>query len=693
MRANEFIIEGYKEATSEFTKLTNDQQTVMQSINQFKDLVNRNQVTGPERNIDFWRKQGWEKFEKFVTSKSTQPSKTQVKRSRVSGSFITVKEPTDQNPWWIVIPYEKSASVWFAKSSNWVRQTPNVKPKMQICAWCTTKPYQNHFEDYFFNRKIILTYALNVITGDMAALAGHHSTNQIEISDAQDNAKNAPWFHQFTGIDPDELMSDIKAKYGSGLDQYREKYKKVMDELNDMHGDTHKARDPQIEEKLIYAKNGDACARYILLTRNEHGTNQNTYPEEIQLAAFNFSSTEQATRGINLNGGFSYRRSALLAEIVSSIQNQSPRLQWEAISSDDGIDLIRGLNNPSEKVQNKIYLDFVRIPNVIRGESPAYLKATFNISDAKMQSYSYLIDLLNTTKSVLTSIDPNFEKLLLSNKSQNEYRYEETLKSINPEVLKNALDNMNPIIRDKVVSAHPDLIRFLSVVSDNQIGYLVNSILTGEPWRAWKLLNVAEKYGNTHTDAIIQGMKSTAESFDDQELTETVSGFTTGGRIEMPEWMQNTFVEIANEDTDITDLLAMIVKNPSANLLDNCSGWSIANCKEEKLNALLTRIKERVELDLDDEVSDWDSAQSYSEYNDDLRSLYDDIKSMPTTKAELLSGFCRVKNEVIEYNGGKTQFRNIPDIIAHIVDEYSSHSKVKELINAIHVTYQGTLTR
>lgn len=107
----ELINEGFKEAQVEFAQASN-QETAAQSIAQFRDLVNRNQVQGNERNIDFWRKQGWNAFSNFVSTKSQQKSKTQEKRSKVSGNVITLK---DDNRWLVIIPLDKEASCFHGK--------------------------------------------------------------------------------------------------------------------------------------------------------------------------------------------------------------------------------------------------------------------------------------------------------------------------------------------------------------------------------------------------------------------------------------------------------------------------------------------------------------------------------------------------------------------------------------------------
>ena len=82
MRFIEFnITEGYKEVTSKFNQEANPND-VANLIAKYRDLVNRNQVQGNERNIDWWGKQGWESFRKYVDAKSQQTSQTQQKKRK-----------------------------------------------------------------------------------------------------------------------------------------------------------------------------------------------------------------------------------------------------------------------------------------------------------------------------------------------------------------------------------------------------------------------------------------------------------------------------------------------------------------------------------------------------------------------------------------------------------------------------------
>lgn len=179
--------EGFKEAQVEFAQASSEEEA-QTKITLFRDLVNRNQVQGNERNIDFWRKQGWEAFNQFVSTKSQEKSKTQEKRSKVEGKSITIHE--DPN-WLVVVPIDKDASCYHGKNTD----------------WCTTKPNRGHFEDYFYSSKITLIYCLQLATGNKWAIAvGSHANATAEYFDKQDNAISKEQFQEQTGLDPADLI-------------------------------------------------------------------------------------------------------------------------------------------------------------------------------------------------------------------------------------------------------------------------------------------------------------------------------------------------------------------------------------------------------------------------------------------------------------------------------------------------------
>lgn len=195
MRYNEFrLIEGYKEVMQKFS-LDAELEDVKQMIEKYRDLVNRNQVQGNERNIDWWSKQGWEKFKKFVDAKSQQQSITQQKKRKSVGKSHNLAE---NDEWLIVIPLDKDASCFHGKGTD----------------WCTTKPHLGYFYRYFLNKKITLIYFLQKKTGEKWAIAAKENGDH-EYFDINDKSLTPEKFSKQTGINPEKY---IDMAIGSGTD-------------------------------------------------------------------------------------------------------------------------------------------------------------------------------------------------------------------------------------------------------------------------------------------------------------------------------------------------------------------------------------------------------------------------------------------------------------------------------------------
>lgn len=76
MRYYDFILnEGYPEAQKEFAAASGDPNLSSEVIGQYRTLVNRNQVQGNERNIDWWRS----KVGSHLVSLSPKSYNSQVK--------------------------------------------------------------------------------------------------------------------------------------------------------------------------------------------------------------------------------------------------------------------------------------------------------------------------------------------------------------------------------------------------------------------------------------------------------------------------------------------------------------------------------------------------------------------------------------------------------------------------------------
>jgi hypothetical protein len=328
MKIYELLAEGYPDTIAAFSQQV-DPSTVKKTVDQYRDLVNRNQVQGNERNIDWWRKQGWEKFAQFVAVKSTQATKTQVKRKAAVGQSITLKDTPE---WLIVIPLDHDASCFHGRGSD----------------WCTARPAAHYFDSYFLDKDVVLIYCLNKQTGNKWAIASHPKTSKIELFDEKDQSMTVAKFKSATGFDPGQLVALIPhndpriAQVKQSRRDLLAKITKLMDSWQ--LGDS--TRNAEIEELQIQAKHPALCNRYVNTVGKSHGPQP--FPPIIAMAAVKqdgnaiqfITNPSEAVQLAAVN------RSGLA---IYYIKNPSEAVQLAAVNRSG--DAIYYIKNPSEAVQ------------------------------------------------------------------------------------------------------------------------------------------------------------------------------------------------------------------------------------------------------------------------------------------------------------------------------------------------------
>lgn len=242
MRAKDFLIEGYKEVRDKFIQVA-DPQTVNNTIELFKQLVNKNQVQGNERMIDYWGKQGWDSFKDYVSSRATIPTKTQVKTKKAIGKSIPL---IDDDKWLVIIPLDKDASCFYGRESS----------------WCTTKHNANHFEHYFYKRDVTLIYCIHKQSGNMWAVAGHQNLEQVECFDQMDHPLTPDDFTAQTGMVPSNLVALAHRNHKSTIDGSKTKFKQYSEKLTPMLQDITE-RNAEVEQMLLFMKDGPLCRQYV----------------------------------------------------------------------------------------------------------------------------------------------------------------------------------------------------------------------------------------------------------------------------------------------------------------------------------------------------------------------------------------------------------------------------------------------
>ncbi len=253
----QMIMEGYREAVAEFSK---DNPDAGEIVSKYRDLVNRNQVQGQERNIDYWRKQGFQKFKDFVTAKEKIPSNRQVKKSSDRGKSITLAE---NDEWLIVIPLDKDASCFYGKNTE----------------WCTTKQFHSHYEQYFHDSEFTLIYFIQKKTMNKWAIAAH---NIVEASyfDINDKPLEPSVFDTQTGLSSEKFIKLAK-KNDPKIKDVRKQYSELKDQVAKEVKNTWE-RDLNLEAKLM--KLSDP---YIITTYMRQVGGKHKYPEKMVKVALN----------------------------------------------------------------------------------------------------------------------------------------------------------------------------------------------------------------------------------------------------------------------------------------------------------------------------------------------------------------------------------------------------------------------
>lgn len=310
MRFYEIIEEGYKETKQVFSTQHDNEDDIDQAIAKYRELVNKNQIQGVERNIDYWRKQGFDRFKSYVDDISHRPTKTQTKRSKIIGQSINLHE---DDKWLIVIPLDKSASCFYGKNTS----------------WCTTKPNSSYFEKYFYKNEIVLIYCLNKANGNKWAIAAHRDIDKLELFDINDNTISEEVFAAQTGLLAHELVDIANKEYQPTIEKSREKVKQYYDYLKTHLIGNISQRDQKIEEALLITKDSKLSYQYVGNLLNSKVDN-NQIPEAIVRAAVTHHP-----------------------DILLKMKNPSESLLVEAMSA--GVMAMEYIKNPPPKVKHIAY--------------------------------------------------------------------------------------------------------------------------------------------------------------------------------------------------------------------------------------------------------------------------------------------------------------------------------------------------
>lgn len=188
-----YLSENYQLAAKQFMT-TNDKTEVDNTISSFKELVNKNKVFGKQRDINYWRKEGFDQFKRFVeeTKKQTETADTKANRKRLiksaSNDILTIKKTKNIH---LFIPLSKEASCFYAG---------NKAP------WCiSTRDGDNYFYFYTVKAKAYVIFLIH--DDEIYALVMNRDGKILECQDKQnDNSFPPTKFYSLSGISREQLF-------------------------------------------------------------------------------------------------------------------------------------------------------------------------------------------------------------------------------------------------------------------------------------------------------------------------------------------------------------------------------------------------------------------------------------------------------------------------------------------------------
>jgi hypothetical protein len=333
MLIRELICEDYKTAAVKFNAVA-DPAEVQQVIAQYRQLVNKNQVQGNERNIDYWAGQGWDKFSQFVQSKSATPTTTQIKRKKSVGESITLFE---NNRWLVVIPLTHDASCYHGRNTK----------------WCTARPHAGSFDKYFLDRETVLIYCLDKTSGEKWAIATHKNLDKVEYFNKDDKSIDAKQFQKQTGFNPKKLIAMVshnETRITTARQNRKELLALLKTRMSAWKEQGTFNRDIELEKLLAQVKSSELCFEYITQVGKRHGPQDYT---GIIGQSIIWSAVKQYSSAIQYikNPSEAVQLAAVKqnGEAIQYIKNPSEAVQLAAVKSNGGA--IQFINNPSEEMQ------------------------------------------------------------------------------------------------------------------------------------------------------------------------------------------------------------------------------------------------------------------------------------------------------------------------------------------------------
>lgn len=247
MRYIEILNEDFKTAARKYIEFGAKPDDVSKTIEEFKQI--RQRVQPPENNIDWWAKnRTFAQLQEYIRNFEGIPTKSQV--GKKTGRSINIIENSE---WLITVPLDKDASCFHGKTTD----------------WCTTKPFQSHYEEYFYDNSITLIYCIQKNTGEKWAIASHkHNLDDSEYFDKNDKPLNRSEFENQTKLSVDMILgkafgNNIQSEVTNSREQYLKAIKRIRELIDEVR--KSQQRNAELEKLLWYTKHQDYLQMYMSL--------------------------------------------------------------------------------------------------------------------------------------------------------------------------------------------------------------------------------------------------------------------------------------------------------------------------------------------------------------------------------------------------------------------------------------------
>ena len=341
-----YLFESYKDAVEKFSQEENKEK-VNQYLDTFKQLAKKGIVTGQEKDIGYWIKQGWYDLKEFVDSKSQEKTQSQVKQSKKKDAIIA----HDDDEKMTVIPLTKDASCFYGKGTRWCTSATESK---------------NHFIEYFYIDKTTLIYIFIKNSGEKYAVSHKLNSNDYNYFDDKDNSISVEQFKNKTNINTSEIISWINS-YKDAIAKAKD-INNVSDEIQiEIINESNKGAEKFEEIKspsekvqlaavqndgyfLYYIKNPTEKVQWASIQKDGSAIQfiDNPSDEMKEMAIHNKPSSIVHIKN-NVSEELKFYAIKRNGTLIRHIDNPSEELQLAAVDEDNFA--ISHIDNPSEKVQ------------------------------------------------------------------------------------------------------------------------------------------------------------------------------------------------------------------------------------------------------------------------------------------------------------------------------------------------------